>query len=78
MGIVDRVMRQDTSLAAAFLSIDLGALRDNYRLLARRAGPAACAAVVKADAYGLGVARVAPSSRRPVAGSSSSPRWGRG
>ncbi|MET0367875.1 MAG: alanine racemase [Methylobacterium sp.] len=60
MGIVDRVMRQDTSLAAAFLGIDLGALRDNYRLLARRAGPAACAAVVKADAYGLGVARVAP------------------
>ncbi len=60
MGIVDRDMRQETSLAAAFLSVDLGAVRENYRLLARRAGQAACAAVVKADAYGLGAGRVAP------------------
>lgn len=60
MGIIDRTMRQDTSLAAAFLTVDLGALRENYRLLARRVGAASCAAVVKADAYGLGADRVAP------------------
>lgn len=60
MGIIDRSMRQDTSLAAAFLRIDLGAVAENYRFLARRAAPASCAAVVKADAYGLGASRVAP------------------
>ena len=32
----------------------------NYRTLVRYAGAARCAAVVKADAYGLGVAEVAP------------------
>jgi alanine racemase len=41
------------------LSIDLGAVVANWRLLAERAAPAECAAVVKADAYGLGVAEVA-------------------
>lgn len=41
--------------AAAFLRIDLEALCDNWRLLASRVAPALCAAVVKADAYGLGV-----------------------
>ena len=46
--------------AGAVLTIDLGALARNYRLLADRLGGARCAAVVKADAYGLGVARVAP------------------
>jgi len=45
--------------AAATLTVDLGALCANYRLLRDRAAPAACAAVVKADAYGLGAARVA-------------------
>jgi len=39
----------------ALLTIDLGALAGNYRLLAERAAPAECAAVVKADAYGLGL-----------------------
>ena len=39
----------------ALLTIDLGALAENYRLLAERAAPAECAAVVKADAYGLGL-----------------------
>ncbi|MEX2010080.1 MAG: alanine racemase [Dongiaceae bacterium] len=48
--------------AAAVLSIDLTAIAANYRLLAARLGPAPdCAAVVKADAYGLGVAAVAPT-----------------
>ena len=53
----------DTGLAraGALLSIDLGAVRANYRLLRRRLDGTACAAVVKADAYGLGAARVAPA-----------------
>jgi alanine racemase len=42
----------------ATLTIDLGALAANWRLLRDRAAPAACAAVVKADAYGLGTAPV--------------------
>ncbi|MCW6529803.1 alanine racemase [Sphingomonas sp. MMSM20] len=45
------------------LTIDLGAIRDNYRLIAARIAPAMCSAVVKADAYGLGAARVAPMLR---------------
>lgn len=46
--------------ALATLTIDLAAIADNYRLLAARARPAECAGVVKADAYGLGAAMVAP------------------
>ncbi len=45
----------------AILSIDLAAIRANYRLLEERLGSVACAAVVKADAYGLGAERVAPA-----------------
>jgi alanine racemase len=47
--------------AGATLIVDLGAIRANYRLLCRRLGVTACAAVVKADAYGLGAAAVAPA-----------------
>ena len=47
--------------AAAVLSIDLAAIAANYRLLAARLGGGECAAVVKADGYGLGVAGVAPA-----------------
>jgi alanine racemase len=45
--------------AGAVLTIDLDALRDNYRRLCRVLGRAACAAVLKANAYGLGAERVA-------------------
>jgi alanine racemase len=41
--------------------IDLGAIVDNWRMFARRARTGQAAAVVKADAYGLGAARVAPA-----------------
>lgn len=41
------------------LTIDLSALAANYALLASQAGGAEVAPVVKADAYGLGAARVA-------------------
>jgi alanine racemase len=37
------------------LTIDLGALGDNWRLLRRRVAPAECAAVIKANAYGVGI-----------------------
>ena len=45
--------------ASAILTIDLAALADNWRRLAKRVAPAECAAVVKADAYGIGVAPAA-------------------
>jgi alanine racemase len=41
--------------AGGILEIDLAALYANYRDLAARAAPATCAAVVKADAYGIGL-----------------------
>jgi alanine racemase len=44
----------------AVLTIDLDAVAANYRTLQDLAAPAACTAVVKADAYGLGMADVAP------------------
>ncbi|HKS90016.1 MAG TPA: alanine racemase [Stellaceae bacterium] len=47
------------SRAGAILEIDLGAIVANWRLLAAQAAPAECAAVVKADAYGLGAVPVA-------------------
>ncbi|MGH8807913.1 MAG: alanine racemase [Noviherbaspirillum sp.] len=47
--------------AGAILTIDLDAVRVNYRRLRRQAGAAACAGVLKADAYGLGAARIAPA-----------------
>jgi alanine racemase len=48
------------SRAGAILEIDLAAIAANWRLLSARAAPAACAAVVKADAYGLGADKVTP------------------
>jgi alanine racemase len=47
-----------SSRSAAVLSIDLDAIVANWRELARRVVPGSCAAVVKADAYGLGAAQV--------------------
>jgi alanine racemase len=43
------------------LTIDLNALADNWRALARRAAPGRCAAVIKANAYGIGVSEAAPA-----------------
>ncbi len=45
----------------ALLTIDLGRLVSNYKELARRSLPAKTSAVVKADAYGTGIARIAPA-----------------
>src|SRR5260221_13341076 len=45
--------------AGAILEIDLAGIVANWRQLAQRAAPALCAAVVKANAYGLGARPVA-------------------
>ncbi|PKO56297.1 MAG: alanine racemase, partial [Betaproteobacteria bacterium HGW-Betaproteobacteria-19] len=45
--------------AGAVLVVDLDAICNNWRALRARLGGAQCAAVVKADAYGLGAQRVA-------------------
>src|SRR5512134_2238643 len=47
--------------ATGCLVIDLAALQRNYTKLSREAAPAECAAVVKADAYGLGIAHAVPA-----------------
>ena len=48
-----------TGGASGYLTIDLAALARNYERLAAEVAPARAAAVVKADAYGLGADRVA-------------------
>jgi len=45
--------------AGAILEVDLAGIAANWRLVARQAAPARCAAVLKANAYGLGAAPVA-------------------
>ncbi|MEE8188418.1 MAG: alanine racemase [Kiloniellales bacterium] len=45
--------------AGAILTIDLGAIKANYGRLCQELNGTACAAVVKADGYGLGAAHVA-------------------
>jgi alanine racemase len=47
--------------AGAILTVDLGALAENWRRLAARSAPAQCGAVVKANAYGLGIEQCAPA-----------------
>jgi alanine racemase len=48
--------------AGGVLTIDLGALADNWRNLKARLKPGAeLASVVKADGYGLGAEQVAPA-----------------
>jgi alanine racemase len=46
-------------LAGAVLTIDLSALKDNWRRLAGHAARAECGAAVKGNAYGLGIVPVA-------------------
>lgn len=47
--------------ATGVVTIDLRVLAGNWRALAALVAPAECAAVVKADAYGLGAAKVVPA-----------------
>src|SRR5690606_26613062 len=54
----------DPKRAGALLAIDLDAIVANYRALGARLSPARPAAVVKADAYGLGAGPVAEALAR--------------
>jgi alanine racemase len=49
------------SSATGVITVDLRELSANWRALAKLVAPAECGAVVKADAYGLGAARVLPA-----------------
>jgi alanine racemase len=49
------------SVCGPRVTVDLRALAANWRELAALAAPAECAAVVKADAYGIGIERAAPA-----------------
>lgn len=51
----DETYLDDFDIAPVRLTVDLGALVDNWKEMARRSGKASTAAVVKADAYGLGL-----------------------
>ena len=54
-------MNAAAARAGAVLTIDTGAVVANWRALRDRVRPADCAAVLKADAYGLGAARIGPA-----------------
>jgi len=56
---------QAAALAAynGILTVDLDAIIANWRKLEKTAVPAECAGVVKADAYGCGVERLAAGGR---------------
>ncbi|MGO4557093.1 alanine racemase [Rhizobiales bacterium 3FA27D7] len=54
----------DEAAAGAILTIDLSAIRENYRRLKARLDGVACAGVVKADGYGLGAVEVAKALRK--------------
>lgn len=60
IGMINAKIEFDSAGACGLLRIDLGALKDNYLTLCRQTAPVNVAAVVKADAYGLGAGRVAP------------------
>lgn len=62
------VISDPTTRAGTVLDIDLGAVVANWRLLAAKAAPAACAAVVKANGYGLGAVPVARALSRAGCG----------
>jgi alanine racemase len=50
-----KVPASDPATAGGHLTIDLGAIEANWRMLSSRTVPIECAAVVKADAYGCGL-----------------------
>ena len=48
---------------STLITVDLDALEANFRYCQEQLLPASCAAVVKADAYGLGIREIAPALR---------------
>ncbi len=59
--VLEPAILEPAVLEAAILEIDLGAVVANWRLLGRHHPSGPVAGVVKADAYGLGAAQVAPA-----------------
>jgi len=51
----------DSRAAGGILTIDLDAVQHNYKILSAEAKPAGTAAVIKADAYGIGAVQIAPA-----------------
>ncbi len=60
----DTVSGPPAGEAGGILTVDLGALVANWRALSRRAMPAECAGVIKANAYGCGIEQVATALSR--------------
>jgi alanine racemase len=60
-GVVARRAANVPAGATGVITVDLAQVRANWRALARHVAPAECAAVVKADAYGLGAGHVIPA-----------------
>ena len=56
--------RNEAITATGIITVDLGAIAANWKALAAKVAPAQCGAVVKADAYGLGAARIIPALLR--------------
>lgn len=56
--VVENMSGPSEKVAGAILTIDLGAVRENYRRLKTRLDGKPCAAVVKANGYGLGAAEI--------------------
>jgi alanine racemase len=55
---VNARMPENLANVTGTITVDLGRIASNWRALAERVAPARCAAVVKANAYGLGAERV--------------------
>ncbi|OCP00697.1 MULTISPECIES: alanine racemase [unclassified Ensifer] len=55
------MLRPEFLSASNRLTIDLGALADNWRAMNARSGKARAAAVLKANAYGVGIEQAAPA-----------------
>jgi alanine racemase len=55
---VNARMPESLASVTGTITVDLGSIAANWRALAHKVRPARCAAVVKADAYGLGAERI--------------------
>lgn len=51
-------MTATSDITRAVLTVDLGAIQENYRIIRKRLGTLPCAAAVKANAYGVGAIEV--------------------
>ncbi|MBS0233539.1 MAG: alanine racemase [Proteobacteria bacterium] len=61
---VNTRMPESLASATGTITVDLGRIAANWKALAAKVAPARCAAVVKADAYGLGGERIIPTLAR--------------